>query len=82
MTTEEAEDEGRMIVEVFDVNGALVERSFGASSSELLTQHLAGQCSQTCSWCHQALADKIGEDAAVAVMYEQCFGEPMPTVKH
>lgn len=78
----EALAEGRMIVEVFSNEGELVERSIGASSVELLAQHRAGECSVTCSWCHQALADKIGEDAAVAVMYERSFGKPMPTAKH
>lgn len=82
MTREEAEAEGCLIIEVFDSGGALVEQSFGPSNSELLVLHLAGQCAPTCSWCHQELADKIGEDAAVATMYEQCFGEPMPTRKH
>lgn len=82
MTDAEALAEGRMVVETFDSEGTLVERSVGASSSELLAQHLAGRCSATCSWCHQALADKIGEDAAVAAMYERCFGTPMPTAKH
>lgn len=82
ITEAEALAEGRMIVEVFDSEGRLAERSIGASSSELLAQHRAGQCSATCSWCHQALADKIGEDAAIATMYERTFGNPMPTAKH
>jgi len=82
MTKEEAEAEGRLIFEVSDADGNLVEQSFGPSSSELLVQHLAGECSSTYSWCHQVLADKIGEDAAVSAMYQRCFGEPMPTVKH
>lgn len=82
MTREEAEAEGRLIMESFDEDGKLVKQSFGPSSAELLALHLAGECSHTCSWCHQALADRIGEDAAVAAMYERCFGEPMPTIKH
>lgn len=68
----------RLVVEVRDGEGVVVERSVGASSAELLEQHRAGLCSVTCSWCHQALADEIGEDAAVAVMYERSFGKPMP----
>lgn len=82
MTEADALAEGRMVIEVFDAEGKLVKRSFGASSAELLAQHRAGECSITCSWCHQALADKIGEDAAVAAMYERSFGRPMPSVKH
>lgn len=82
MTEAEALAEGRMVVEVFDNEGKLVERSFGASHAELLALHRAGTCAATCSWCHQALADKIGEDSAVAAMYQQCFGRPLPTAKH
>lgn len=64
MTEAEALAEGRIVVEIRDSEGGLVERSFGASTAELLAQHRAGECATTCSWCHQALADKIGEDAA------------------
>lgn len=82
ITDAEALEEGRLVVEVFDSEGLLAERVVGSSSAELLAQHLAGECATTCSWCHQALADKIGEDAALATMYERSFGTPMPTAKH
>lgn len=79
---DEALKEGRLIVEVFNAKGELTERSVGPSSMELLAKHRAGQCDATCSWCHQALADKIGEEAAIATMYERCFGSPMPGATH
>lgn len=82
ITDEEAAKEGRLIVEVFDAKGELAQRSVGPSSMELLAKHRAGQCDATCSWCHQALADKIGEEAAIATMYERCFGTPMPGATH
>lgn len=82
LTEAEALEEGRLIVQVFDPEGELVERFYGASRTELLARHRAGECSSTCSWCHQELAEKIGEAAAVAAMYERCFGEPMPAARN
>jgi len=69
----------RMVVEVFDAEGNLVERLVGKSEDELHNDHLSMVCAPTCSWCHQELADKIGEDAALANMYQRCFGTEMPT---
>ena len=82
MPEEEAAAEGRLILEAFDNAGNLVKRSVGPSTLELLTLHRDGKCHVTCSWCHQALAEKIGEDAAVASMYSRSFGQPMPRKPH
>jgi len=80
MDKEEAEEAGCLIIEVFDSKGNLVEQYFGPSTLELLVLHRAGECSPTCSWCHELLAKKIGEEAAQSVMHERCFGAPLPSL--
>lgn len=82
MSEEEAAAEGRLVLEAFDSAGNLVKRSVGPSTIELLALHRDGKCHVTCSWCHQALAEKVGEDAAVASMYDRSFGRPMPSKTH
>lgn len=70
--------EGRLVATSYDAQGNIVERVFGESTAEQREKHLAGNCAATCSYCHQQLADIIGEDAAVATMYQRVFGREMP----
>lgn len=78
MTEAQAIAEGRLIVSTQDDNGDWRVVSYGASSAELLASHAAGTCGTTCSHCHQALADEIGEDAAIGAMHLRAFGKEMP----
>lgn len=63
-----SEDPTSLVIEVFDANGRLVSRDVGPTAAELLALHAGGRCCFTCSHCHQEIADKIGEDAAIEIM--------------
>lgn len=78
MTEAQAIAEGRLIVSTQDDNGDWQVVSYGPSSAEKLASHEAGTCGTTCSHCHQALAEEIGEDAAIGAMYLRTFGKEMP----
>lgn len=78
MTEAQAIAEGRLIVSTQDGNGVWRVESYGPSSAEQLASHAAGTCGTTCSHCHQALADDIGEEAAIETMYLRTFGKEMP----
>ncbi len=78
MTEAQAIAEGRLIVSTQDDNGDWQVESYGPSIAEQIASHEAGTCGTTCSYCHQALADAIGEDAAIETMYLRTFGRVMP----
>ena len=53
-------DKGGLIIEVFNQDDELVQRTVGDSDAELLAKHYKGTCSWSCPYCYE-LACKLEE---------------------
>jgi len=51
--------EGRLVVEVIDKEGHVIDRTIGPSLKELKEAHDKGECDMWCGWCFQEATNLI-----------------------